>query len=450
MANDFSSSIDITITKNTLGTPQDSFSVPMISGYNLNSDSPIQYFTTQDLDELAASLHGGTSSAEYKKAQIMAQQEPKVGQFAVSQFAHTVITTFTGTITAGSIIATVNGEEYTQAFSTDLATTLSQLAALIDAGVDWGAVAGVDSITITPDSGIYLNTSYDLTGVTGTLEESTAPGTLVGSITDSLNEIKEVSDSWYGTITTLAYDVDDYVEYAAWVEVNEKYFYIKSNESEIAAVADDSDTTSLAARLKGLGFDRSFIIYHSFASTEEIDAATVSKISPLNAGTYTVKFKSLKGVTPDDLKTSQKKNVTDKNANIYEEFGGRNILREGTSSSGEFADVIHFVDWLKFRINVEVSQVFLKNDKIPYTDSGIQSIANAIETPLKAGQNRNGISPTSFDDEGVQNGGYFIETPLAANVSTTDKANRVLNDVNFTAWLAGAIHKVKINGIVRV
>lgn len=447
---DFTSSIDITITKNTLGAPRDSFSVPMIFGTSLNSGKPIEYFTTSDLEELASSLLGGVESIEYKKAQIMALQEPKVGRFAVSQINHSVITDFVGTITAGSISVSVNDVEYSTSFSTDLSTTLSNLASLIDGGVDYSASSGASTITITPNSGIYLKVVYDLSGVTGTLEESTTAGTLVDSIEDSLNEIREVSDSWYGVVTSLTYDVDDYVTIATWIEANKKFFYVKSNEGDIVSKSVDDDTTSLLAVLKNLGFERTFIIYHSYSETEHIDSAVVSKISSLNAGTYTIKFKSLKGVTADDLKTSEKKNITDKNGNLYEEFGGRNILREGTSANGEFADIVHFVDWLEFRINVEVSQVFLKNEKVPYTDEGIQAIANAIESPLKAGQNRGAISLTEYDEEGVQVGGYSITTPLSVNVSTTDKANRELNDVNFVAWLSGAIHKVKIDGIVRV
>ncbi len=58
--------------------------------------------------------------------------------------------------------------------------------------------------------------------------------------------------------------------------------------------------------------------------------------------------------------------------------------------------------------------------------------------------------------QGVFNGGLngdedlIVEAPLAADVSSNDKASRLLPDVEFIATLAGAIHKTIIRGKVVV
>ena len=43
---------------------------------------------------------------------------------------------------------------------------------------------------------------------------------------------------------------------------------------------------------------------------------------------------------------------------------------------------------------------------------------------------------------------YEISVPTAASVSSADRTSRTLNDVTFTATMAGAIHTVTIAGIV--
>ncbi len=42
--------------------------------------------------------------------------------------------------------------------------------------------------------------------------------------------------------------------------------------------------------------------------------------------------------------------------------------------------------------------------------------------------------------------GYTITVPLASEVSASDKKNRKLSGVSFTARLAGAIHETQIKG----
>jgi hypothetical protein len=56
------------------------------------------------------------------------------------------------------------------------------------------------------------------------------------------------------------------------------------------------------------------------------------------------------------------------------------------------------------------------------------------------------ISENEYDEDGNTNYGYTIEVPLAASISANQKASRILNDVKFTARLAGAIHVVNIVG----
>lgn len=266
------------------------------------------------------------------------------------------------------------------------------------------------------------------------------------SIADSLDAMKEENNSWYGLI--LVDRTDSVVaSVAAWVEANDKFFVTASADSTIIGGAD---TSSIAYDFKQAAYVRTAVIYHSLAGTQYADAALLGKILPYDPGTYTAKFKTLAGITVDNLTPTQSTSARSNNANTYEEFGDRNIIREGTVAEGEFIDIIIFIDWLKARMTEDVYATLVRNLKVPFDSSGLATIQNAMEQSLQTGQNRGAITQNQFDEEENQIAGYYIILPAIEDVPTADKIARTLNDVKFTAYLSGAIHAVEINGIVTV
>jgi len=111
---------------------------------------------------------------------------PDAGGDAVAQmFEDTVVndvvvvTDDAGTYTAGDIVVTVNGTDVTESFDTDKNTTMTALAASIQALEDvLTAVyaSGAHTITITPISGGDLEISVDVSGITGTMTISSISG----------------------------------------------------------------------------------------------------------------------------------------------------------------------------------------------------------------------------------------------------------------------------------
>jgi hypothetical protein len=161
---------------------------------------------------------------------------------------------------------------------------------------------------------------------------------------------------------------------------------------------------------------------------------------PTQPGAATWKFKTLAGVSIDTLTTDQSRIAREiKNANTYERIGGINITREGIVSSGNFIDVIIGVFWLESRIEERIYQKLTQLDKVPFTDAGIAIIEAELRAQLEQAV-----------DYGLITSDYVIQVPKAADVSLVDKAARLLPDVRFSAILAGAIHRVIIQGIVSV
>jgi len=267
------------------------------------------------------------------------------------------------------------------------------------------------------------------------------------TITEAINAIEQYNPGFYG-IALIERDASDAILLATWADANARIFSYATDDAEVVDTSLGTDTGSIAKTLKDAGRENVILSYHTKASTEFMDCAILGVLLPLDPGTYTLKFKTLIGITADNLTSTKSQNALEKDVNIYEEIGGRNIVREGTAPSGEFIDINIFLHWLTARIRESVYGVLVNAQKVPYTEQGILMIENALEVPLKVGLDRGAISPMLFDDDDVQIGGYVINSPDFANIPQSDKQDRVLKNVEFTAWLSGAIHKVEIQGVL--
>ena len=268
-------------------------------------------------------------------------------------------------------------------------------------------------------------------------------------ITATLDAIVNADNGWYG-LMEVSHVKADQLLVAAWAEANKKIYFAGSQEAIIISTTDLADTTSLAAVLKAASYARTAVIFTEAADTEFPEAAAFGKVLPKDPGSYVLKFKTLSGITADNLTDTEIKNATDKYVNIYTEVGGVNIVQNGQVSANEWIDTIIFADWLESRIKESVYGGLVNNDKIPFTDGGIAAIESLVGGPLELGQTRGGISPFAKDSEGNQIGGYIVRVPKLEDVPTADKLARNLPDVTFTAWLAGAIQSTTINGILTV
>jgi len=141
------------------------------------------------------------------------------------------------------------------------------------------------------------------------------------------------------------------------------------------------------------------------------------------------------------LNTTEFNNAIGKECNVYTEVGGVDITENGVVVSGEFIDIIRGTDWIQARIEENIFSALVNADKIPYTNAGIDVIKSRTSAILRQAID-NGI--LAADPAPV------VTAPDVADISSTDKANRLLPDVEFTATYAGAIHKVIIQGKISV
>jgi hypothetical protein len=138
------------------------------------------------------------------------------------------------------------------------------------------------------------------------------------------------------------------------------------------------------------------------------------------------------------LTDSQQGFLDDKNVNYMIGIAGVNVTQNGKVAGGEYIDIIRFIDFIQARMQEKIFATLANATKIPYTDAGIAIIEADVRTVLERGVIQGGIVP----------GSIVVNVPRAADISTNDKAERILTGITFSAQLSGAVQAVVINGTV--
>lgn len=422
--------VNVTITRETTAVSRAGFGTMLIAG-------PSAVFTdrTQIFTSAASMLTAGfeATDPEYLAAAAAFSQNPnvtqiKIGRFQVDQLGFSIDTVVDST----DYTVTINGTEFT--YNSGVGATNLSIAAGLEAAINLGS----EPVTATDDLDGTITLDADVAGtafsflIAGSNMGYEKPFTAADTVANDLAAIKAADNDWYALVLTSRTQAD--VEAAAlFIESEEKIFITASSDANIY---DSGSTTDIAAVLKTAAYDQTAVIF-SGTPTQYADAAWLGKQLTTDPGSSTWAFKTLSTISADSLTPTQSTNIRNKKANTYESIGGVNITREGQMASGEYIDVIRGVHWLKARLQENVYSRIANLPKIPFTDGGIAIVESEIRSVLQ---------------EAIANGllteGYSISVPLAANVSATDKANRLLPDITFEATLAGAVHSVTINGVV--
>lgn len=260
------------------------------------------------------------------------------------------------------------------------------------------------------------------------------------TVAASLNAICGEENSWYGLVVDPAM-VDTTAKIsaiAAWVESAKKFSIIWTANVDCY---DGTKTTDPAYTLKDLGYDRTAVIFHAVPSTgaDYPDAAWMGEGFPYEPGSSSWAYKTLKGVTPDNVDTKET-TLQNKNCNYYSTVGGVSITQEGKVASGEYIDIIIGTDWIEARLREAVYSALVNNRKIPYDDTGIAMIEGLVKGVLNEAASKGILQADSI----------AVTVPKYADIPQADKLARKLPDVKFSALYQGAIHSVTINGTISV
>lgn len=233
---------------------------------------------------------------------------------------------------------------------------------------------------------------------------------------------------------------------------------------ENAAGTDaDKDTEGIFRKLKTKGYRRSFGQYCNQPDTPDAVAATMGYAMGANDGTinsaYTLAYKHLPGVTPDDLTENQVSYVVGTstsegvNGNVYvNRQDSYNVLQQGRMADGTPFDEIIYLDMLMYRITLNVMDLLYKARKIPDTDPGVTQIMNVINNACDQFVNIGYIAPGVWKDGDILKlkygdtlaKGYLVQAESVDNQSQADRENRLSPPIYVSIKLAGAIEYITI------
>lgn len=315
-------------------------------------------------------------------------------------------------------------------------TTGSTSKLLVDASSTADTAFGLDNATHTGVSGGSVVTctaddpgkvvDFDL-GSAMQIADVTADST-----TD--NELPEVNDEdsdWYGLLVIDSMSNLTALNSAAWIESQRKIHLAQTPDTD---TLDINITTDTMSDIKDSSYGRTHVVYHrQIGGVEWLAVGWMAGYLTTTPGNATAAFKEVAGVKKDVLLPSQEASILAKNGSHYTLTGGLGITFEGKTGSGEFIDTVRFIDFIYARMRERVLATLANNPKIPYTDSGVDTMRSAISSVIQLGITNGGFAATPEPT---------VTAPLVKDVSLSNRANRILPDIFWTATLAGAIHRL--------
>jgi len=237
---------------------------------------------------------------------------------------------------------------------------------------------------------------------------------------------------WYFLVSVTT-DADDIMTIAEAVEQDNsrQYFFRTSSKTDLATILAE-------------GYTRTTGIYHT-DTTKYPEAAWVGRTGSADVGSVTWKFKNLTGIQPLDIDATELAAIHALGANTYVTKAGDNVTSEGKTMSGEYIDIIHAKDYVKYSIEYAVQKLLNGADKISYDDTGIAQLEAAVKTVLQRAFNQGIIAK---DEDGL--GLYGTQFKTRAETDPADRADRDYTGGTFWFDLAGAIHQTTFRGEIRV
>lgn len=243
---------------------------------------------------------------------------------------------------------------------------------------------------------------------------------------------KIFSKDWYFLISTSS-TIANITTIADAVELNgtRMFFASSSNKANLATI-------------KAKKYKKTAVFYHTITDNYP-EAAWIGRVGTIQPGAATWKFKTLAGITPMDIDTTEMNAIHELGANTYVTKAGDDQTSEGMTVSGEYIDIIHSQDYIIQSIGYAIQKLFNRSDKVGYDNNGIAQIEGEVKTILRRAD-LNGM--IAHDDDELPLYGTTFKP--RSQVDPADRAKREYNDGAFTFELAGAIHKTKISGVIKL
>lgn len=438
--------VDVAITTTQAAPSLPGTDTPALIGYHTAWTDVIKtYFDASDM------LSDGftVNSPLYLMAAAMASQTPHVNKFKVIRGTTSVQQTMTFKVTdtgtghvVGLVLTDASGVTHAVQHTNTVGQTAIQIAtALAGVSVSGATLAngGTDTVTITITQSGDIWYAASITG--GTFTDTTASA----NPSVDLAAAALVDQDFYGVSGAWA-SAANITDIAAWTEANKRLHAYTTPDTANLTLGSGVFNT-----LKTSAYNRT---YGQFSGTQRNYGATALMGNRFtdDAGSDTWAFVTLANVAADALTPNQISAATSlegaasNNGNVYVSgVANVNATLTGLAASGLFIDIQRGIDALSRDIQVSIFAAMKAasdaGSRIPYTRKGISAIKGVVNNALQ----RFVTSGFLSNDPGFEPN---VSVPDIKNVSSTDKAKRILRNVNFTAVAQGAIQTVLVRGSV--
>lgn len=439
--------VNSVISENTSNPTRPGFGTPIVVGYHTHNTDRLRYYSS--LTALAADGHT-TTGPIYLAASVLLAQNPSVPKFGVGRRASPplqVLNLTCTSATAGDTYAAVfvdnAGTSHTLTYtSTGVpATDAAAIATLITAFALSGCTVTHSSAVIT-----LTQTAGHLVDVQGPAGTGVGPGGINGTGVHNFTLADVTADpglaadlaailaadgtGWYGFGLESNSPAESLIA-AAFAESNKRTFSCNVSDT----LCGTATTGHVGASLKALSYAHTHILFSQTKLLSFSGLGIMGNRFPSNPGSDTWDLKTILGVPVDALSETQTTNLAATNMNWYQTIASINVTQNGVCPGGEYMDVVRFIDWLNSNIQIDVFQLLVSLPKVPYTDIGIDMIANCVKNRLKIGASKlfggiDGARP------------IIVTAPTADSVDAGSRAARILPGIAWSAFLSGAIQTV--------
>lgn len=430
MANEIDSIVSVTIDAQTTTPIGLDFGTMLIASGEAAFAERVRTYTSMQgvLADFA------TTTATYRAAQAVFSQNPRLPALKIGRL--TVGSAMIVTLTPVNLVSlrvytlTINGQVFT--FTADASAVAAEIVAgfitVINAAAMGITASGTATLILTATVAgkpFRVESNSDFTS------QNTTPDT--SGIAAQIAAIQAEDDNWYGFMMT-SWGKAEITAAAAYIETQKKIAVFTTNDADVLAVGSGD----IASALVALNYERSSL-WFSRNPHQYLGGAIMGLMLGQQPGSNTWKFKTVAGVALDTFSPSELTRLKAKRANYYISIAGTGNTTEGITPVGEFIDINIFVDWLQNDMQIAIFSALKSLPKVPMTDAGITVVRNAIQGSLKRGIEAKGIDDTDLSL-------IVINVPKARSLSQSDRNNRRLTGVSFSAPLAGAIHYVTVTG----
>jgi len=440
--------VDVQVTLGTQPIDTVGFETPMfLAIHNLYTERLRFYYSTDSLLEDGFAV--GSPAYQYAANAFAGNFRPQ--RVAIGrQAAGNAKVDFTGTTNTEKVVVnvTLNGIVKTVQINVIPGNTPAQIATAL-----------ADAVNADTDFTDKLTAEVSGTAVTLASAEKVSVGKGAGNfkiVNSSPETVATVlplvlaeNHNWYFLSHEARSDAD--IIAAAQYAKNQYKFHI-FNSSDADAYAAENSSVSVFDTLKALD-------YNSLGTSDvnaDVDFTEGSVVGAMasNDPSYgdSLHLKTMPGMQPTKMTETQRSNAWSRNANIYREGYGTNSYIEGRTSNGQYADVIRFSHWLKFRMEESIFGYMKRRSdmgmSMKMSDEDLPVLKSVLlNNPINIGVKNGGIL-TGYDaDNKVSYDPVFV-IPKRANIPTNDLAARILRDVKVEIVYNNSLHYVKIRASV--